>query len=121
MIKVEVSGEGMIFRKEFDDRVAYTTTLSKKNKEGTWENAFISIQFKKDVFVHNKTKITLDNAWLTFYMSKDNKPVFYIFCNEFTEVDAPEVEIEPVRPSKKAEKVAIPSGFTAVEDDDCPF
>ncbi|MEI7510167.1 MAG: hypothetical protein WCJ62_11970 [Flavobacterium sp.] len=121
MIKVNVSGDGMIFRKEFTDNVQYSTTLSKKLVDGTWENGFIPIQFKKDVFIHHKTKIQLDNAWLSFYLTKtDKKPVFYIFCNEYTILEDGEVaNTEPVRPAKRVEKpTSVPSGFELVEDDD---
>lgn len=118
MLKVDVSGDGMIFRKEFDDKTSYSTTLSKKNMDGVWENAFIPIQFKRDAFVHNKTKIRIDNGWLTFYLTKtDKKPVFYIFCNEFIELESGEVKQEPTRPNKKKES-EIPSGFALVEDDE---
>jgi len=87
MLKTYIEGETMIFRKDFNDRATYSTTLSKKNKDGEWENGFIPVQFRKDVFLHNKTKINVKNAWLTFYKDKENKTVLYIFVNEFEEIE----------------------------------
>ncbi len=107
MLKTYIEGETMIFRKDFNDRAIYSTTLSKKNKDGEWENGFIPVQFRKDVFLHNKTKINIKNAWLTFYKDKENKTVLYIFVNEFE-------EIEPKNEN-------LPEGFAVLEDEDCPF
>ena len=89
MIKTNCTGETMIFRKDYDGKAKYSCTLSKKGADGEYENAFINIQFKKGVELSNKQKITLTEAWLTFYMNKDGKPVFYIFCNAF-ESDVPQ-------------------------------
>lgn len=111
MLKTYIDGETMIFRKDFKDRASYSTTLSKKTKDGEWENGFIPVQFKKDVFVHNKTKINIKNAWLTFYKDKDGKTVPLIFISEFEELEKPE---EPKLPDGITE-------FAALDDDDCPF
>ena len=101
MIKTTVEGDCMVFRKDFDGRATYSTTLSKKNIDGEWENGYIPIQFKKGVELANKTRITITNGWLSFYKTKDNKTVPYIFCLEF---DGGE----------------IPDGFQAL-DEDIPF
>lgn len=83
MLKTNVTGETMVFAKDYNDRRLYSTTLGKKNQDGTWDNGYINLQFKKDVKLLNKTKIDIKNGWLTFYKSKDGKSVFYIFVNEF--------------------------------------
>ena len=108
MIKTNITGECMIFRKDFEDRVSYSTTLSKKEKGGTYTNCWIGIQFGKDVSFINKTKIDIKNAWLTFYIGKDGKDTKYIFCNEFERLSG------------------VPSGFEEVTefaslDEDIPF
>jgi hypothetical protein len=87
-MKVTVRESAMIFRKEFDGRATYSTGLSKKNQDGSYDNAYIGIQFKKDVNLHDKTKINITNGWLTHYKNKEGKPVFYIMCTEFTTEEA---------------------------------
>ena len=100
MLKTQITGDTMIFRKDFDDRQAYSTTISKKNKDGEYENAYIDVKFKKDVKLENKTKININNAWLTFYINKDKKPVWQIFINDFSTIEG------------------IPEGFQAINDDE---
>lgn len=76
----------MIFRNVFDSGISYSTTVSHKNINGEYENAFINVRFKKNVDVENKQQILIKDAWLDFYQSKDDKNVFYIFVNDFDKV-----------------------------------
>lgn len=76
----------MIFRNAFDSGISYSTTISHKNVDGEYENAFINVRFKKNVDVENKQQILIKDAWLDFYQSKDGKNVFYIFVNNFDKV-----------------------------------
>ena len=73
-----------IYRKEFGNKICYSTRISKKDKEGNYQNAFIPVQFKKDINVEDRSKIMIMNGWLDFYINKDNKPVFTIFISEFS-------------------------------------
>lgn len=99
MLKINVTGDTMIFRKDFDGRATYSTTISKKLTDGTWENAYIGVQFKKDVVLQDKTKVEIKNGWLTHYFNKEKKPVYYIFVLDFES------------------ETQIPEGFTQIEDD----
>lgn len=83
--------EVMIFRNEWQDKVIYNVGLSKKLQDGNYENGTIMCQFKNGVNLANQTKITIKNAWLSFYKNKDNHTVPYIFINEFIEGQAPEL------------------------------
>ena len=85
MLKSKFEGKTRIFRKDFENgNIGYSTTISKKNIEDKWENSFINVQFKKGVELADKTDIEVINGWLTFYLNKENKPVYQIFINEFT-------------------------------------
>lgn len=113
MIKTTVTGKARIYRKDFDGKPRYTTQLSKKDKDGNWINGYIGIQFNKGVELPDKTDIELINAWIDFYLTKDNKTVTQIRCTEF------ECESQDVPRTKPPE---IPEGFAALEDDDdIPF
>lgn len=82
-VKDNVQQPVMIFRNVFDNGISYSTTISHKNINDEYENAFINVRFKKDVDVENKSKIIIKNAWLDFYENKDGKNVFYIFISDF--------------------------------------
>ena len=98
-----VTGDCMVFRKDFDDRPAYSIGISKKKEDGTYDKSNFPVQFKKDVVLDNMTKIDIKNAWFSFYASKDGTKKPYLFIGEFTS-DAPEV----------------PQGFAQVDDDEFP-
>ena len=76
----------MIFKSVYDDKVSYSIGLSRKNQDGTFENGYMPVRFKKDVTVDNKTKIKIKNAWIDFY-KVDNKTNTYLFINEFEKID----------------------------------
>lgn len=82
-VKDNVQQPVMIFRNVFDNGISYSTTISHKNINDEYENAFINVRFKKDIDVENKSKIIIKNAWLDFYENKDGKNVFYIFISDF--------------------------------------
>ena len=107
-MSLTITGDCMVFRKDFDDRPAYSIGISRKKDDGSYEKAYFPVQFKKDVIVENMTKIDIKNSWFSFYASKDDpkKKTVFLFIGEFTP-DAPEV----------------PQGFeyAQITEDDIPF
>lgn len=67
---MRINGETMIFKNEY----GYSTTISNKKQDGTYENMTIPVQFKKDDVeaqnIPTKTKINIKNGFLTFYIGK---------------------------------------------------
>lgn len=78
----------MIFRNEKEGRVFFSTTVSHKDIDGNYQNAFINVQFKKNVEVPNKQLILIKDAWLDFFQNTDGKYVFTIFINNFDKVES---------------------------------
>lgn len=68
----------------FKNETRYTLGLSKKDKDGKYENGYILCKFKKDAEIENKTKIVINEAWISFYKDKNGYTVPYIFINDFT-------------------------------------
>lgn len=84
----------IIFRNEYNGRISYQTSLSKKDKDGNYVNGYMPIQFKNGVEFNNQQKIYIKDAWLSFYnIERENngkKNVTthpYIFVNEFETVE----------------------------------
>ena len=77
----------MIFEKEYDGKKYYKIGLSRKLKNGEYENGYVDVQFKQGVEIHNKERIRLKNAFLTFYKSKDKATIPYIFVMDFERVE----------------------------------
>ena len=109
----------MIFRKDYDNRTVYTMGISKKKQDGTYENAYMPVQFKKGVELENKTNIYIKDAWITFFKTKDGKAIFYIFINDFNTVH--EEVNEYKQASIKTETNGLSSLNIKIEDDELPF
>lgn len=82
-MSLKITGETIIFK---NDKGNYTTSISNKLMDGTWQNAPILVQFKKGTELENKTKINITNGFMTFFKGQDDKPVFKIVVLEFTQV-----------------------------------
>lgn len=72
----------MVFVKEIEGRKIYSIGLSKKNKQGGYENGYIQARFKKDIVLNNQTRIKVKEAWLSFNKN-ENKTFPFIFVNDF--------------------------------------
>lgn len=71
---MQVRGEILLFKNDF----GFSTSLSNKNMDGSYENMAISVQFRKGDMeaqrIPNKTKINIKNGFLTFYKSTNGMP-----------------------------------------------
>lgn len=83
-MSLKLTGENVIIFKK--DKGNYTTSISNKLLDGTWQNAPILVQFKKGTELENKTKINITNGFMSFFKGQDDKPVFKIVVLEFTQV-----------------------------------
>lgn len=81
-MKVISDREEMIFRKEFEDKVSYSLGLSKKREDGTFENGYIPVRFRKNTELKDRTKIKIKDAWIDFF-KVEKKTIPYIFINNF--------------------------------------
>lgn len=79
----------------FKNKNKYIVGVSKKKQNGEYENAYIKIEFNKDIELEDKTLIKIKNAWLSFYnWEYENKKgtTFFIKCNEFEIIENNELE-----------------------------
>lgn len=81
---IRITGDAFIWK---SDKGLYSTTISNKNMDGTFDNAYITVQFKKGVELENKTKITINDGFITFYRNANdnNKPVFKLMVLDFSQ------------------------------------
>lgn len=83
---MKVIEETMIFKND----IGYSTSISRKKEDGSYENMFIPVNFKKGVEVENKTKINITNGFLSFYKTKEGLAKIKLVVMEFTTEDNPE-------------------------------
>ena len=88
---MKVTGKTTIFAKDFPNGRMYSTSISKKNQDGTYDQTklYMSVGFKKDVILENKTKIEILDGFLTFYKDKNGLafPKIQVMDYKITEDD----------------------------------
>lgn len=109
----------MIFRQDTEYGTNYRIGMSRKKQDGTYDNAYFPVQFKKGIEVENRTNIYIKDAWLTFFKTKEGKPIFYIFINDFNTVHEEANEFKDA--SIKTETKGIDSLGIQINDIDLPF
>lgn len=77
---MKVTGEMIIFRNE----KGYSTSISNKKEDGTYENMIVAVNFKKGVELENKTRIMVTDGFLSFYKTKDGLPKIKIVVMGYT-------------------------------------
>ena len=87
----------MVFRKDNEFGTFYQIGLSKKDRNGNYINGYMNVRFKKGVSVPNMTKIVIKNAFIDFYLSKDNKTVPYIMILEYELADEQKKEVKETK------------------------
>ena len=109
-----------VFTREFNGKKVYSIGISKKDVQGNYINGFIDAKFRKDVEVDDSKKIYIKDAWLDFYLDKDNKTRHYIFINQFEYVE--DVVKDSKATGEDVEKAGtIYSDEIEITDDDLPF
>ena len=76
------SNNTMIFAKEFDGKMHYRTSMSRKNQNNEYEKAYIDIKLPKGIQLADKSKIDITKGFLSFYKNKEGKDIFYIVVQD---------------------------------------
>lgn len=109
----------MIFRQDKDNKRFYSVGLSRKDQNGNFINGYMTVVFKKDVELENKTKIKIKEAWLGFNV-KDKKTYPHIFINDFDIVE--QEEKNPFEQFGESIKTDSDIGEQIqIDDSDLPF
>lgn len=113
----------MIFRNEYNGKASYSTTISNKKEDNTYENAFISINFPKGTDLADRTKIQIKNGFLSFYKKGEEgnqSIVFKVIVTDYEIVELGEAKVE-----KQEESTSDPfeefGNEVVLSDDDLPF
>ena len=82
---MKISGETMIFK---NDKGYYETSISNKKEDGTYENMYVSVNFKKGLEVENKTKINILDGFISFFKTKEGLPKIKLVILSFEKVES---------------------------------
>lgn len=82
---MKITGETMIFKND----IGYSTSISNKKEDGTYENMSISVNFRKGVELENKTKINITDGFLSFYKTKNDEKKLKLVVMDFETNEIP--------------------------------
>lgn len=68
---LQIAGTTRIFAKEVNGKTFYSTSISTKNLDGTYDRMYISVQFPKDTVIQNNTDVMILDSFLSFYKDKN--------------------------------------------------
>lgn len=84
---MNISGTMRIYKNEYEGRTSYSTTISKKDQFGNYENMYISVQLPKDTNLASNTKINVTKGFLSFYKTNQGLPKIKAVVQEFEAED----------------------------------
>lgn len=79
---MKITGKTMIFKNDYGN---YSTSISNKKEDGTYESMYVPVTFKKGVNIPNKTKIDILDGFLSFYIDKENNKHLKLVILNFKE------------------------------------
>ena len=119
-MEIRSNKDDMVFRKDFEDKTLYSISLTRKDADGGYIHGYIQINFKGGADIPNKSKIRINNGWLSFYL-KDGKTIPTIWTDDYTLVGEPKPKEEnPFEQFGNSIKTEIDEQIE-ITDDDLPF
>ena len=76
---MNITGKTMIFKSDY----GYSTAISNKNQNGTYDKMYLQVQLPKGVELENKTFINITKGFLSFYQTKEGLPKIKIVVMEY--------------------------------------
>ena len=94
---MRITGDNiMVFKNE---KGQYSTSISNKLLDGTYQNVYIQVQFKKGVELENKTRINIKDSFLSFFKTQEGNVVYKIVVLDFEQYgDVKEEEFANTQP-----------------------
>ena len=84
---LNINGKTIIYKNTY----GYSTAISNKKQDGTYERMYVSLQLPKGVEVENKTYIEITKGFLAYYKDKNGLPKIKIVALEIKQ-DEPKQE-----------------------------
>lgn len=86
---LNINGKTIIYKNTY----GYSTAISNKKQDGTYERMYVSLQLPKGVEVENKTYIEITKGFLSYFKDKNGLPKIKIVAMEIKQ-DEPKQEVQ---------------------------
>ena len=91
---LNINGKVIIYKNDY----GYSTSISNKKQDGTYERMYVSLQLPKNVELENKTMIEITKGFIAFYKTKEGLSKIKIVVMEFIEENKKEEEFDDKLP-----------------------
>ena len=89
---LQIVGTTRIFAKEINGKTLYSTSVSSKKQDGTYDRMYIAVQLPKNTVLQNNTDITILEGFMSFYKSQEGLAKIKIVVMKFEKEEASEEE-----------------------------
>lgn len=89
---LQIVGTTRIFAKEINGKTLYSTSISSKKQDGTYDRMYIAVQLPKNTVLQNNTDITILEGFMSFYKSQEGFAKIKIVVMKFEKEEAAEEE-----------------------------
>lgn len=86
---MNITGKTICYKNDY----GYSTAISNKKQDGTYERMYVSLQLPKGVEVENKTYIEITRGFLAFYKDKNGMSKIKVVAMEIKQ-DEPKQEVQ---------------------------
>lgn len=84
---MNISGTIRIYKNQFEGKETYSTTISKKDQFGNYENLYISVQLPQGTSLENNSRINVTKGFLSFFKTRQGLPKIKAVVQEFEAED----------------------------------
>lgn len=88
--RMQITGHAIIYAKQIEEGRIYSTYISNKNIDGTYEKLYLTVQLPRETILEDRTEIDITNGFLTFYKDRNGLAKVKIVILEFTESEKQE-------------------------------
>ena len=89
---LQIVGTTRIFAKEINGKTSYSTSISSKKQDGTYDRMYIAVQLPKNTVLQNNTDITILEGFMSFYKSQEGLAKIKIVVMKFEKEETAEEE-----------------------------
>lgn len=98
---ININGNKIVIFK--NEKGQYSTSISNKKEDGSYENMYITVNMPRGVEVENKTRIEITKGFLSFYKTKEGLPKLKIVVQKFkTQEDIDNAEEQYAKEEREA-------------------
>ena len=91
---MNISGKTKVFKNERNGKDVFSTSISNKKEDGTYDNMYVNVQFPKESQPADSCDVDIKKGFLSFYRDKDNNTHLKFVVLEYSVLEQTEAEFQ---------------------------